>query len=325
MKEDAGAGQSLLQNQYLQASHALLTWIEASKSSVERLIDTMPFAFAVLDTEGRVRRGNDALANLLGEELEGCLGLPFTGILSVEDGRAFQRAVARALARPALNIAGKKPNGMPMGAPSLRLVASQGALVGEPRLEGTADSGPVLIETALRGLDGVERHYAWYISRFDGAHPEAQGWISVFGNDVTPLKTFQAKLTHIFATLPIGVMQVDENYQIVEPVSSRTKLLLGNETLVGRSLHELLFEPCWHSLSAREKESTGLLHACIGASEIQFDLVRDNLPRLARFRFEGKTEQTFLGVTYQPVVRDGTVRGFLVLLEDRTERKLKHG
>ena len=297
---------SLQQNQYLQASHSILNWIESAKSRMENVIDEMPNCFVITDASGEIKRANTAFAALLGLGTDTCLGQTIFNIFCNEDASLFRQIFARRLVP-------YRDNG---SAPRRPLDQNSS---GERSLAASKHSQARLtVETVVTSKTMGKRNIVWQVSKFDASHKDAQGWFTLIGTDVTELRFFESQLSQIFAALPVGVLMIDEKAQITSPHSARAAVLLGQESLAGRNLHETLFAPCWESITPQQKSGIGALFASLGAPEIQFELIKDEIPKLLRFPTPDRASHLWLSVNYQPRSENGLVTGFLVLIEDRT-------
>jgi chemotaxis protein histidine kinase CheA len=116
-------------------------------------------------------------------------------------------------------------------------------------------------------------------------------------------------------------LQSDAEGNVLSPYSKFAEVLLGRATLAGAKLFDVLFKPAWEGMAIEEREKAMNVLNCLGFSEIQFDLAKDDLLSRVRLPAEGglPEHQRVLGVRYEPIVHAGRLDGLLVILDDRTE------
>ncbi len=88
-----------MQNQLIQASHETLTMLEVSKAKIENLIDGIPNAFAIINEEGTILKGNRFLAELMGVDVEEALHRNLFGVFDEVSAEIFRKSLREGGAR----------------------------------------------------------------------------------------------------------------------------------------------------------------------------------------------------------------------------------
>jgi PAS domain-containing protein len=277
-----GDNAGLQANQIIQAGHSLLTLVESSKGHLENLIDGLNDGFGVISEDNQIMKSNRSLAKLGGFPPEANFEADFLDYFVKEDRNLVEQKIADC----------RKAN----EDPSFQV---------ETTFEGSLKAFPNSV-------------VQWVFKPFPGRRIETRGWVQLIGRDVTEARSQERKLAQIFSNLPIGILQLDGSVSIKPPVSSRCKYLFGSENLEGKSFFDVLFKPVWEELTIAEKEAVGIAMSIVGYNEIQFELVKDDLPKRIVFTKPDST-QLVLGLTFSPLVRAGLVDCLLVVIEDRTE------
>ncbi len=274
---------NLNQNQFLQASHQTLLMLEKSKNHVEGVLDFLPNVFAIINEKGRVIKGNDELARLLGESIDHVIDCEFEKLFQPATWNIFQNR---------LQTLSTKDN-----------------------------SNQLEFELPTDALQNVSI-YSWQIRPFVADGLGGGSWYIVFGSNVTAIREYEKQLSQIFTSIPLGILRIDDKLTILAPYSAHSALVLGRDDLDGKPLHDVLFKPIWDSLSLQEKEYVRNLSGIIGFPDFQFDLLKDSLVRQVFFpagvQGSGPTGK-WIGINYDPIIQNGIIVGLLLILEDRTQ------
>jgi PAS domain-containing protein/HPt (histidine-containing phosphotransfer) domain-containing protein len=274
-------------NQIIQAGQSLLTLVEASKAQLEELLDGLSDAFGVVTETGQIMRSNISFSAFGGFAPEESFEQNFLEYFCKED-------------RSLVSVALKK-------------------IVGSATQENTKGT------TIVSGFEGTltaapTRIVQWDFKPFFAQRDECKNWVQVHGRDVTASRDQDRKLAQIFSNLPIGIFQLDHQFSIQPPVSERCQFLLETKELEGKNFFDVLFKPCWETLSIAEKEAVGLLMGLVGSHEVQFDLVKDELPKRIVIQTNSPQQpERILSLNFNPLVRNSIIDCLLVLTEDRTE------
>jgi len=141
---------------------------------------------------------------------------------------------------------------------------------------------------------------------------------SVFGADVTAVREYERQLAHIFTSIPLGIIRLDENLSIVPPASRFTEYLLGTTDLNGKNIFDVLFNPAWEMMSLQQREQANNLRQIVGCPSIDFDLAKHLFVKLIHIPHPSGGEGKWLGISYEPIVHAHKITGILLVLEDRT-------
>lgn len=142
-------------NSDIQASHQLIALLENSKEHAEGFLDQLPGVFLIMDSRGRIMRGNSELARLLACELEDLIDQNFSSLFLTESWKAFQA-----------NYSGVS-------------IAGRDHVDFEMKIDGTR---------AQQG-EGEGLPYSWRVQLFNsGAHSRVAGLLTVIGRDLSELR-----------------------------------------------------------------------------------------------------------------------------------------
>lgn len=291
MSEEA-ARRTIHSNQYIQSGSRITSWLENSKSHTEAILDNLPDVFAVINNEGLIFKGNHVLSKLLRTDIEHLLGW----------------SLAKLFTRESWNIFNDK----------LKLL-----------LTGTEDS----VEFEL-GTDGEESENVvlfWTLKRMNKASIRTSAttgeteFLYLIGRDISSVREAERKLSQVFSSLPIGLLQIDGDLTIIEPQSTYSEYLLGNNQLIGKKLFDVLYRPAWDLMTPQDQEAANRIHEIIGITRFQFEYVKDTLLRKIIFPvaeergLETQEKTRVLEVGYEPIFYDQIIGGVLITIQDRTE------
>ncbi len=124
----------------------------------------------------------------------------------------------------------------------------------------------------------------------------------------------------VFATIPIGILIVNKDGTIESTYSTYSEWLLATDKIAGRHLNDVLFVACLPRMTDQERAVVIQLFDSLGRSEMEFEKVKDRLPRYLHFISESNMGlERYLGMTYQPVIFNHKVEKLFLIIEDRTE------
>lgn len=156
--------------------------------------------------------------------------------------------------------------------------------------------------------------HLWYLSKFKNAKDTLY---TVVGKDISELKAAQQNLLEIFSSVPLGILTIDNKGCVTGQVSAYTEVLMSSHSIVGKSVHELLFAKA-QNLTKVERDTLEALVTCIGNRELIYSVVKDELP--TRLEVQMDTDKAlWFGVTYQPIVYEGIVHKVMLILQDITQ------
>jgi PAS domain S-box-containing protein len=109
-KPDLGANQN-----ELQLGEQLSLMLEDSKWQLETILDEQNDVFAVLDTQRRILRSNQALARLLGCDPELCIGSTLESLLAPESLEMFRTLVSEVFHESDRNLSSSRKSSFRCG------------------------------------------------------------------------------------------------------------------------------------------------------------------------------------------------------------------
>jgi len=278
----ASPNRALTSNQSIQASHHIISWLERSKAMSESVLDELPQVFVICDDLGRIQRANRKFASLIGTSMEKACGRSMREAFCQESWSLFEREMARTL-------------------------------------DNDGVMRDVEFELAADASSSDSRIFLWTLRPFHIPGKERYRWMSVLGQDVTAAKHYEAQLTRIFSSIPLGILQVSGEGEIMWPYSAYSEVLLGRSKLAGLKLFEVLYKPAWEALSMEARERAFLPTNCLGYSEIQFELSKSDFLTRLTIPSGPAGEKRILGINYEAVSRSGIIESLLVIIDDRTE------
>jgi PAS domain S-box-containing protein len=263
----------------LHATHRILEMLEKSKANSEDIIDNQPDIFGIITKQGRILKGSESLAKVLGCHLEECLDKNIGALFKEETTEIFLSHMNQCQEKNKIT--------------NFELILDK--------------------EHGLRG-----KSFLWSMTRFGEEHPFFGNLYSIFGRDVTELRNYQKQLSEIFASIPISILQLDKEGKVFGPFSKFTNALFPFPIHEGVEFLTTLEHWCQEHLNAEQVFSFRLVKELLGGEEFQYELSKYNLPKKV-FLTDGNNEKKCIGFNYQPVVYNGIIEHLLILMEDRTE------
>lgn len=270
-------------NQDIQASHKILAMQEEASEHSDRIIDMLPGIFIVLNEHFEILRSNIEFANIFNIKHENALRMQFSSIFKKETWEVFSRQLK--------------------------------SLENNPSLEN------IKFELSLddSGTLPTQHPFYWQISRMNKGNGAEGNLYTVVGEDITQLRESEKKLLNVFASIPLGILTVNEEGMIEDTYSNYLGYLLNSNDFKEKKFREVLFDPIFDELSADEKLGVENLATCFNKSEALFQSQIDSFPKVIFFtNSTEKLEGKFLQISYKPVCYEGVVKRLLVIIEDRT-------
>lgn len=272
-------------NQDLQASYNVIKLLEGSNINSERVFQSLPGVFAVINAKDEVLRGNKTLADHFNVDLDEILRLPFSNLFTTEAWNVFSDHLNRL------------------------------------RNNDPADEY-IDFELGINDPDMIsgEKAYYWHLRKMNVASQTEGELTIIIGEDISKLRESERKLHEIFSSIPLGIFTVNSKAEIEEFQSSYLEYLLGPQDFTGKTMQEVLFEPAMESMSEKEKEGVVSLDFVLGQGSTTYDMLEGFFPKQIFYPDpELNDGGRWLKVIYQPVVYDETVKRLMIILEDRTE------
>lgn len=270
-------------NQDIQASHKILAMQEEASEHSDKIIDMLPGIFVVLNEKHEVLRSNIAFASMFNVKHEKLLRMDFTSIFKKEAWDIF---------------------------------ASQ-----LKSLEDDHSRDTVRFELNLDESDimPVEHPFYWRLSRMAKGNGAEGNLYTIVGEDITLLRESESKLLDVFASIPLGILTVNESGVIEDTYSNYLGYLLGSNDFKDRKFKEVLFDPIFQDLSDQDKLGVANLVASLNQDEAFFQSKLDTFPKVIFFPLHDENKKgKFLQISYKPVCYEGIVKRLLVIIEDRT-------
>lgn len=279
----AESTQALQKNQILQASQHLLTMLDSSKRNLESVMETMPNLYAVINLRGSIVKCNQICCDLM------------AGVETPED--AFRKSLSGIFPETSWKMVSDR----------MHLIADGD---GEQKLE-------VSIVREASELAIFNLHIRRMQAKSD------DDLFEIFGVDVTAVRSFEKQLSQIFTTIPLGIVRVGADMCLEGPYSAFTETVFGESKLEGKNILDLLFKSKEVQWTKELKEQHGNLSGIIGFSAFQFDILRDHIPKIIKYRNpKAKQEFQWIRLNYDPILEDDLITGLLVTLEDCSDLEL---
>tara|TARA_R110001592_G_scaffold167131_5_gene402512 strand:+ start:5235 stop:6623 length:1389 start_codon:yes stop_codon:yes gene_type:complete len=268
-------------NQNIQASHKVLSLLEKANSHSERIIDSLPGVFLILNENFEILRGNQTSSDVLGIEYEDLLRTQFSTLFKSEIWNIFDHYFKQ------LN-------------------------------KDNIDTKFELVITDHRNGFGLKSFY-WHLSKIKDSNNSEGTVYALSAEDVSELREAENRLSSIFTNIPLGILTIDVKGKIEDTYSNHLQYLLDNHDLKGKSLRELLFNPIESDLSRDEIQGIDNIYNCLNKDEKNFDLLANSFPiKIFFYHDNNKKEGKHLQISYKPVTYDGLVKRLLIIIEDRT-------
>lgn len=269
----------LLVAQNLRASHKIITKLEKSKASTETMVDRLPDSYFIVDAKGRILKGNNAAASLMGLEIEDLINQPISKLFSRESWNIFESKMKR--------LTGKT-------------------------------SPDESFELITDGESLPKRSYHWNLRRFEEISDRRGPLICAFGRDITQIREYEEQLSQIFSVIPLGITTIDEKGIIRGPYSAYTEYLLDIKSVSGTNIFDSVFAKALPYLSKSEQIGISELREIFGQEQLWFDLSKKRFPAEI-FYPTTNNEERWLGITYHPIIANNIIVKMLLVIDDRTE------
>ncbi|MCG8336441.1 MAG: ATP-binding protein [Proteobacteria bacterium] len=272
-------------NHDLQASYSVIKLLEGSNLNSERVFQSLPGVFAIINEKGEILRGNKTVANHLNCQFEDILKKPFANLFAEENWTIFSK--------------------------HLNQLRNRGI-----------DREHVEFELGIEDPDMIsgERVHYWHLGTMNVSSPAEGDLTIIIGEDISLLRESEQKLNEVFSTIPLGIFTINLEGKIEDYYSSHLELLLGQKDLTGRTIGNVLFEPIMDDLTEEEQEGVVSLDFILGQGASTYDMLEPFFPKQIFFPVPHQEDKgRWLKIKYQPVIYDDTVKRLLVILEDRTE------
>ncbi len=179
------------------------------------------------------------------------------------------------------------------------------------------------VEVCIETPQGT-RIYLWKFRPFSWVSARRGEIFSFHATDITERKNFEQKVASFFSSIPLGIVTIGSDRKVAWPYSTFAEILLDRKFLEGVSAEEAVFAKAKPHMTTDQVAGIHIFLDMIGSDPIWFDVNRQALPQEIGFiRGEGKTPDFWIGIMYSPIVENGIIKSFLLILEDITERVLK--
>lgn len=273
-------------NQDLQASYQVISLLERSKRYSESIIDEFPEFFGVIDSDGEIISANRHVANAFNVSTENVLKLPLSSLFSEEKWKIFHMQIEKLIQNPKTKI----DFDLPMDA-----------------------------------KDHQVKYYTWSLMNFQIGPEYINNLICVIGRDISLQLDLEGNVKDFLEAIPLGIMLVNLDGQVGNNYSSYAQMLLGGIQLKGKSLNQLLFEPCQNFMDNHQRETWKMLLNFSTFTTKEFDVLFSSFATQLFYPnedippFGGR----YLGIKFQSIVKNNKINGLLVLIEDRTKLMLE--
>jgi len=272
----------------LQLGEQLFLMLEDSKWQLESILDEQKDLFVILDPQRRVLRSNVALARILGCDPELCIGRPIDPVFNADDLGLFKNVISEIFHAESITVSASRQ--IELNVQSLSKESSM----------------PFL--------------WTLQVIRLGRRGEQVIPAVLVTGRDITDLRNKERQIDEMFTGIPLGIVGVGQEGSILGVYSSYSKLFFGERNVIGERLSSILSELAGTDFSQAARESFRSFDALFGEPQLMVELVLESMPKEQKIRKAGLyNSEGYLGLTYQPVFRDGCLEKILVLLEDRTQ------
>jgi len=280
---DLGANQN-----ELQLGEQLSLMLEDSKWQLETILDEQNDVFAVLDTQRRILRSNQALARLLGCDPELCIGSTLESLLAPESLEMFRTLVSEVFHESDRNLSSSRQIELPVRN------SETGALI--PFWWSIQ-----MIRLGRRGETPLPA-------------------LLLTGRDISDLRGKERQIDEMFAGIPLGILGVGREGRIQGIYSNYSRIFMGERNVIGERLGSIISDLAGADFSQSDREAFGAFEVLFGEPQLMVELVLETMPKEHKIRKAGLyNSEGVMGLTYQPVFRDGGLEKILVLMEDRTQ------
>ncbi len=275
--------QEIIASHNLRATHDVLETLAGAKGSLETILENQTDIFAIFVDGGNIIKGNKALSKIFDKPSDKLFNNSIKSLFSSESWQLFANKME-----------------------ILRKHRDKSNLSFELAIDGTE---------ILGGKESLD--YLWTVSRFDAISNRRGQVFTVIGRDMTEMKRFQRRLGMIFSSVPLAIFQISRDQTISQPYSAYTEILFGHDSIDKLPL-EQLFQKAYANLNTGGKFALEQLRESVGIEEFWYDIYKAQFPKELNFGSNG--HDLWIGLSYNPVVREGTVEEILVVAEDITDR-----
>ncbi|HYX33983.1 MAG TPA: ATP-binding protein [Oligoflexus sp.] len=272
----------LIASHNLQATHDILEALSGAKSSLETILDRQTDIFCLFGEGGQIIKGNRALSTVLKSSADTLYRLNLRSLFSAEAWLLFSNKME-----------------------ILRKHRDKSNVSFELSIDGEACKA------------GESEDFLWTIARFDAVSSRRGQIYTIIGRNMTEIKRYQKRLGMIFSSVPLAIFQINRQKMIMQPYSAYTEIIFGREDLGNQLLSDVL-APMLTGMTSTERFGVDQLLASLGEEEFWYDIYKTHFPKTLKLDSNGK--ESWIGLNYSPIIRDGRVEEILVVAEDVTER-----
>jgi two-component system chemotaxis sensor kinase CheA len=179
------------------------------------------------------------------------------------------------------------------------------------------------VEASIETPQGT-RIYLWKFRPFSWVSARRGEVFSFHATDITERKNFEQKVASFFSSIPLGILTIGSDRKVAWPYSAFAEILLDRHELEGLSAEEAVFAKAKPHMTTDQVAGIHIFLDMIGSDPIWFDVNKQALPQEIGFiRGDSTAPDFWLGIMYSPIIENGSIKSFLLILEDITERVLK--
>lgn len=269
-------------NRDLQAGHQILSLFERSKDTIDSILDRQPALFAIVDSSGRILRGNDQLAQQFGRPLDQCSGLSLNLLFTPEAWNTFF-----------LNLLKVTDSRLPMVAFEL----------------------PIQSVATKQIVSSIY----WRVEILQLENSPGLRMALVLGQDISELRRSERQLSELFATTPIGLMTIDQKGNISSSYSAYCEWLLDTSNIAGKNACELIFCRGQNDFSMDQLSAVDQIPNLFGKSAAEFEQAKIHLPVELNISLGHPAKGLrWLSITYHAIEVAGRIQKILLTLSDKT-------
>ena len=266
----------------LLASQKMLALLEQANSNVEQILDGFPSVFAIINSKHFVIRANAAFCDLLQLSMDEILHKSFIEMFDSENQNVVEHHLA------------------------------------ELNKENNSDAKEVEFRADITPPHNqAPQQYLWSIAPLQTCSP-AEGQLYVLvGKDCSSIYASEAKLSGIFESLPLAILMIDTDGYIDEVLSRYSEVLLENNALIGKRLHEaidLASDKNAEDLAMTFKRMIG----CVGKPMSDFAALDPYYLKSFAIKRRNTFDQKWIKASYQAIPSNNVIQKFLVILQDDT-------
>ncbi len=278
----------LLVAQNLRASHKILTKLEKSKASTETMVDSLPDCYFVIDSKGRILKGNISAASLLSvDAMDELINKSIRRLFRIETWNIFKS--------------------------KMDIVINNN----EIEQEGKISAGESF-ELVIDG-EGIEKsYYLWNLRVFSGISDRRSRLICALGRDITQIRQYEKQLSQIFSVIPLGIITINETGFIEGPYSAYMEYLFDRKMISGTNFFDLVFKESLKYMSKMEQLGIVELKEMFGKEPVWFEVSKKRFPNEI-YCLQKNGDGRWIGITYHPILAEGVIAQMLIILDERTE------